>query len=362
MYWKDYQDECKRPTKLFGRWLTTTFHNVKNRFSLRHGNHPMAPVNIRPRRLVDTMSIQLVEFDQKDTVPPYAVISHRWIHDEEVSFQEFMNPQEEIKSKPGYLKILAACQKARKDQLGYLWIDTCCIDKGDHADVKLNIRSMYAYYQNAQICYAYLVDVDRSDIWLKRFMDSEWFRRGWTLQELLAPRDVRFFDKEWRYIGTKVNLAMDISRITTIPEAVLTGQLSIRDIDPFQRMSWTIGRRTMRPPDGGYCLSGLLGVSMDPDYNETLRRSLERLWAAFINAYPQYKDALGLGVSLLDVLDNVRAESRKTESGRVSPNTLAIGWTAVGNISTKSPGQVAEHRGESPYSDRYQGTRHDCER
>jgi hypothetical protein len=272
----------------------------------------MAPLDIGPRRLVDTSSFQLVEFNEKDKIPSYAIVSHRWIDGEEVSFQEFKVPQEDTKLKSGFLKIISACQRARKDNLRYLWIDTCCIDKGSHADVNLNIKSMYAYYQNAHVCYAYLVDVDKeSDIWFLRFADSEWFRRGWTLQELLAPSSVYFFDRQWEDIGTKHTLSKEISYITTIPQDVLENDTSICDIAPFTKMSWMVGRKTTRPPDGGYCLSGLLGISMESDYDETLGRSLERLWTAFIDANPEYRNTLKKGASLFDILDELHEQSQK---------------------------------------------------
>ncbi|KAF5352979.1 hypothetical protein D9758_007941 [Tetrapyrgos nigripes] len=245
-------------------------------------SHPMASTKVRPQRLIDTHSRRLVEFVNSKDIPPYAIISHRWINSEEVSFQEFTKLQKETKAKPGYQKIL----DARKDGLRYLWIDTCCIDKGSHADISRNIRCMYAYYQNAEVCYGYLVDVDMtSEIWRTRFLHSEWFKRGWTLQELLAPDKVVFVDKEWSYIGTK---------------------------------------KTTRPPDGGYCLSGLLGVSMEPDYDETLRRS-ERLRAAFIEDNPKYRKTFGEAVSLLDELDeldDIRAKSRNMDSERISASTV----------------------------------------
>lgn len=101
---------------------------------------------------------------------------------------------------------------------------------------------MYAWYQEAEVCYVYLVDVphgsDRSVI-----SKSRWFTRGWTLQELIAPSDMIFLDNEWREIGTKSDLGEVLSEITGIPVNILlgddTGQASVA-----QRMSWAANRVT----------------------------------------------------------------------------------------------------------------------
>ncbi len=59
---------------------------------------------------------------------------------------------------------------------------------------------MYQWYQNAARCYIYLADVSKLDsgvddkmVWEEAFRKSRWFTQGWTLQELIAPRLVGFF-------------------------------------------------------------------------------------------------------------------------------------------------------------------------
>ena len=49
---------------------------------------------------------------------------------------------------------------------------------------------MYLWYSYSKVCIAYLGDVPE-----KELEDSEWFDGGWTLQELIAPKDVSFFDR-----------------------------------------------------------------------------------------------------------------------------------------------------------------------
>jgi len=138
-------------------------------------------------------------------VPPYAILSHRW-RDDEVTFRDCdgvpnlsSNPQ--IVNKTGYKKLEGACSRAVQDGLSHIWIDTCCINKSDSAEISEAINSMYSWYELSQICYAYLYDVSASqDPKLKesQFRRSDWFTRGWTLQELVTPTRVVFFDAMWQ--------------------------------------------------------------------------------------------------------------------------------------------------------------------
>ncbi|THV00638.1 HET-domain-containing protein [Dendrothele bispora CBS 962.96] len=231
----------------------------------------MAPVDVCPHRFIDTQSLELVEFSSKDNIiiPPYAILSHTWIPEEEIIYDEYRQPLEETYEKLGYHKIKAACLRAREQNLRYIWIDTCCIKQSDDNDVAANITSMYGYYQNAEVCYVYLVDVTalQSD-WPTQLRDSQWLGRGWTLQELLAPKTVLFFDEYWQYIGDKHNLRGLIHHKTTIPQSVLSGEQSIQDINVLDRMSWATKRETTKLQDQAYCLQGLLGISIKPNYDE----------------------------------------------------------------------------------------------
>ncbi|KAK7443558.1 hypothetical protein VKT23_015731, partial [Stygiomarasmius scandens] len=253
--------------------------------------HLMASIDICPRRLIDTRTFKLVKFGENDTVPSYAILSHRWIKGEEIFYQEFLRPRSTTYSKSGYRKIRTACQKAYRDGIWYIWVDTCCFKKGDRDDVIANITSRYAYYQNAEVCYAYLVDVPGPR---KRFEKSEWFKRGWTLQELLAPRTVIFFNENWNTIGDKHQLRSDIQRATTIPAGVLSGEQSIQDVDVFTRVAWATKRFTTKIQDRAYCLQGLLGVSVEPDYSESCHSAFYRLGKTLFNAQPELKKSRGM--------------------------------------------------------------------
>ena len=179
--------------------------------------------------------IKVLEFAHDDA-RSYAILSHRWTG-EEVNYEEIVDlakmekdEQNEIRQRLGYQKILASCEKAKEDEFEWLWVDTCCIDKRSSAELSEAINSMYRWYENSGVCYAYLHDV-RSPFLRrtnkKMYPNSkgwpEWFSRGWTLQEMIAPRNVQFFDKDWVYTGNKKMLAHTLSRITGVPPHMYLG-------------------------------------------------------------------------------------------------------------------------------------------
>jgi hypothetical protein len=142
-------------------------------------------------------------------VPAYVILSHTWGMDE-VSFQDVEAGTG--KDKAGWGKIQFCAKQAAADGLQYFWIDTCCIDKKNAVELSAAINSMFRWYQNAARCYVYLSDVtiqsegqDRQPdlTWAATFRESRWFTRGWTLQELIAPRLVDFFSLEGERLGNK---------------------------------------------------------------------------------------------------------------------------------------------------------------
>ncbi|KAM5353011.1 hypothetical protein ACJZ2D_017122 [Fusarium nematophilum] len=215
-------------------------------------------------RLLNATTLQIQEFFSDD-VPAYAILSHRWLN-EEVSLQDMQDGK--ATTKAGYHKIKRCCDRALKDGLGFAWVDTCCIDKTSSAELTESINSMYQWYQDAAVCYAYLADVETTKPSEDAsFGDSVWFTRGWTLQELIAPATVEFFNCAWQKIGTKQSLKDIISRVTNIDTAMLEGA----DPDDFsiaKRMSWAAKRTTTRSEDRAYSLLGLFNINMPMLYGE----------------------------------------------------------------------------------------------
>jgi hypothetical protein len=147
------------------------------------------------------------------------------------------------------------------------WIDTCCIDKSNGAELSEAINSMFRCYQRSQACYVYLSDVSENEIDHyaigSAFRGSEWFTRGWTIQELLAPKNVVFYNRSWVEIGTKKSLETLISAITKIEHLFGWETASVA-----QKMSWASRRETLREEDMAYCLLGLFGINMTILYGE----------------------------------------------------------------------------------------------
>ncbi|KAK0737732.1 heterokaryon incompatibility protein-domain-containing protein [Schizothecium vesticola] len=247
---------------------------------------------------------QRLEYFVGDDVPPYAILSHTWGKDE-VLFEHIRDAPPTLMEMDGWKKVHYTCTQARLDGYDYVWIDTCCIDKSSSAELSEAINSMFKWYLKAAICYAYLSDVNDT-VPEARFEDSRWFTRGWTLQELIAPSNVIFYDSAWKHITSRQGLSAAqfsaIQRVTNLPEAILRRdeelfpcqtemakyssghdyqaqscrQCSRREdslpvLDSYifaERMSWAAKRETTRVEDRAYSLLGLFGVSMPLLYGE----------------------------------------------------------------------------------------------
>ena len=164
-------------------------------------------------------------------------------------------------------KILKLCELARKHGYSWAWADMTCINKESSTELSEGINSMFRYYALSDVCFVYLADVPQSAT-RKGLWWSKWYTRGWTLQELLAPRLVVFLDEEWTVIGTKTDFAQTISTHTGIPERVLRFEQDMYKISVAARMSWASTRTTTRLEDEAYCLMGIFGINMPTLYGE----------------------------------------------------------------------------------------------
>ncbi|KAF2856407.1 beta transducin-like protein HET-E4s [Plenodomus tracheiphilus IPT5] len=221
--------------------------------------------------------LTITSFDD-NAIPPYAILSHTWGADtEEVTFTDLTKSSG--KDKPGYEKILFCGEQASRDGLEYFWVDTCCINKENQAELSLAIDSMFRWYRNSARCYVYLVDVSSqtSNTNLDRSLQrSRWFTRGWTLQELLAPSVVEFFSREWCKLGDKISLKSDIHEVTAIPYEALEGA-PLSQFSVEERLRWRRNRHTKLKEDAAYSLSGIFDVDIAPVYGEGGEEAFRRL-------------------------------------------------------------------------------------
>ncbi|KAI0875484.1 heterokaryon incompatibility protein-domain-containing protein [Hypoxylon argillaceum] len=233
--------------------------------------------------LLNSHTQELNEVISHRQAPPYAILSHTW-GNEEVSFRDWKRrDSEEVRKKEGFHKIISLCQKAAADGHEWVWVDTCCIDKRSSAELSEAINSMFQWYSNAAVCYVYLFDVsDR----INKFnvANTRWVTRGWTLQELIAPREVIFFSSAWEALGTRSELSVHLADVTGIHESFLKGK-SIHEASIAQRMSWAANRTTSREEDMAYCLLGIFDVNMSLIYGEGLK-AFRRLQELLIQEYP----------------------------------------------------------------------------
>ncbi|KAI1312804.1 hypothetical protein F5Y03DRAFT_381539 [Xylaria venustula] len=246
------------------------------------------PIFVFKMRLLNVETRELKEFIG-DEIPRYAILSHTW-GEEEVTFQDLQHRSH--KEKHGYAKIEQTCRLAAVDRLRWIWVDTCCIDKSSSAELSEAINSMFEWYQEAEVCYAFLADVSSSkpgDNIEEAFRNARWLTRGWTLQEFLAPSPIRLFNSTWQKL--EPSNFPSIFDPHQFDECELdAGKLDGSDLDNFESelllhftgidkrnwkaadvptiLSWAARRRTSRQEDMAYCLLGLLDVKMPLLYGE----------------------------------------------------------------------------------------------
>lgn len=223
--------------------------------------------------------LQSFHLSDNASVPPYAILSHTWGSvEDEVEYQDVLDGV--ASSKPAFSKIEFCGRQAARDGIEYFWVDTCCINKSNSSELQEAITSMFRWYQRSKKCYVYLSDVrvdrERDEGWEEPFQASRWFTRGWTLQELIAPSTVEFFDSGGQFLGDKRELEQQIFEITKIDQGALRGEA----LDSFsleQKWLWSNGRRTTREEDRVYCLQGIFGVRISLMYGEGYEDARSRL-------------------------------------------------------------------------------------
>ena len=215
--------------------------------------------------------MKLEQFMDIHDVPSFAILSHNW-GEGEVTLQDFDNLKVAVLKK-NFAKIEHTCQQAQQNGIDYAWVDTCCIDKTSSAELTEAINSMFQLYASSVVCYAYLFDLDRNggvdaENLTSQLARSRWFSRGWTLQELIAPKNVEFYDRDWKFVGTKVDLSRAVSTVTGIDIDVLYDSSALFQIPVARKMSWAAGRQTSRLEDKAYSLLGIFDVNMPMLYGE----------------------------------------------------------------------------------------------
>lgn len=226
----------------------------------------------------------------------YAILSHTWEKSKEsdqtseVLFDDFQDGSHRRNktNETGWRKIEGVCREAKNfdQRIDYVWVDSCCINKKDVAELSESINSMFQWYAQSTVCLAYLSDTKSDGL----DPTSKWFTRGWTLQELVASPNVRFYNSDWRFIGDKFELSDELAVITGIDTKILeaTDEQSIArrlyEIPVCQKMSWASMRQTTKVEDTAYCLLGIFDIHMPLLYGER-DAAFIRLQEAIANKY-----------------------------------------------------------------------------
>ncbi|CAK1356160.1 unnamed protein product [Cercospora beticola] len=259
-------------------------------------------------RLLNINTLEFKVFPTEQDRPPYVITSHRWSNDE-ITFQQFLAHKSDpsICQMRGFQKIQSFCKFVKDWATGvgidWIWIDTCCIDKTSSSELQEAINSMFRWYSDALVCLAYLKDVQSLDTSpaevMNDFEQSIWFKRGWTLQELLAPSLVVFLSNNWEVLGHKAStpvrvnepakrlrpfsareirfpLNQWIARAANIPEDIIADYKKSANLSISQKRSGLDNRNTTRPEDSAYCLLGICGIYLPLIYGER-EQAFERL-------------------------------------------------------------------------------------
>ncbi|KAI1327456.1 heterokaryon incompatibility protein-domain-containing protein [Xylariaceae sp. FL0255] len=226
-------------------------------------------------RLLNVETLKLETFQSSrysSDVPKYAILSHTWGENEILFCHIESLNKSQLENMKSYSKVRSSCFQARMDGFTHIWIDSCCIERSSSAELSEAINSMWAWYRESAVCYVFLADVKKGDE--QALCKSRWFSRGWTLQELIAPESVRFFDKDWQEINNRLDMSPLLSKITGIeqlvlsrhvgkhdpetlmdgPDCVVCGQdmrleVIMQDISVATKMSWSSQRNTTRDED-----------------------------------------------------------------------------------------------------------------
>ncbi|KAF1826763.1 HET-domain-containing protein, partial [Dissoconium aciculare CBS 342.82] len=271
--------------------------------------------------------------------PPYAILSHTWgSPNDEVLYDDIMNGT--WREKDAHVKLNFISERAKRERLQHFWVDTCCIDKRNDAELSTAIRSMFQWYKDSAVCFVYLSDISSSKrnedgqlLWRENLRFCRWFTRGWTLQELVAPIRVEFFARG-QYLGCRADLSERIHEITGIDVEALRGR-PLEKFPLFTRRQWALGRETSVPEDSAYALMGLCGVVLVPHYGgeskeEALRRldrKIRKHWGE--NALDRPASAVAS-----DYISDYTAPNSKSVATRRRAKIAALGFDAIDSRKT----------------------------
>ncbi|KIO02189.1 hypothetical protein M404DRAFT_68540, partial [Pisolithus tinctorius Marx 270] len=171
-------------------------------------------------------------------------------------------------------KLRVFCQETRRLGYNWAWSDTCCIDKSTSPILNQSLTSMYQWYANSAATLVFLAGVTHPSK-SGDLARSLWMTRAWTLQELLSPEVIFFFDSEWKpYIGnTGMNHKKSPEIVQELADAIKIPPGSIIKFSPDnlgvrEKLRLASTRNAKFDEDVAYSLIGIFKSDIRPHYGE----------------------------------------------------------------------------------------------
>ncbi|KAI6015000.1 hypothetical protein F5J12DRAFT_911546 [Pisolithus orientalis] len=205
----------------------------------------------------------------------YVVFSHVW-EGTEPSFQDVNAVKSvwNLPDTPQNEKLRNFCKETQRLGYNWAWSDTCCIDKSTSSILNQSLTSMYKWYADSAATLVFLAGVAHpskpGDL-----THSLWMTRAWTLQELLSPKVIFFYDSEWKpYIGdTGANhkespeIMQELADAIKIPHGTIV-TFSPDDLGVREKLRLASLRNATVEEDVAYSLIGIFKSDIRPHYGE----------------------------------------------------------------------------------------------
>jgi hypothetical protein len=215
----------------------------------------------------------------------YAMLSHRWEGKEPMlrDIQGRSVYDSELDPIGGMTKLRSFCNTARDAGYNWAWSDTCCIDKNNNVELQESVNSMFLWYHHSALTIIYLSDVPPSSK-SGALAKSAWNKRGWTVQEFIAPKVILFYQNNWTlYLDDRTpNHKESAAIMQELKDATGIDRSAIAAFRPSmndarEKLHWASTRVTTRQEDIAYSLFGIFGVRLPVDYGENQDNALGRL-------------------------------------------------------------------------------------
>ncbi|KAI5982357.1 hypothetical protein EDC04DRAFT_3132001 [Pisolithus marmoratus] len=170
-------------------------------------------------------------------------------------------------------KLRNFCKATQRLGFNSAWSDTCCIDKATSSILNQSLTSMYKWYADSAATIVFLAGIAHPSK-LGNLICSLWMIRAWTLQELLAPKVIVFYDSEWQpFLGnTSANhkeswkIMQELADAVKIPHGTIV-RFSPDDLGIRKKLRLTSSHNTS-VEDVAYALIGIFKSDIRPHYGE----------------------------------------------------------------------------------------------